>query len=81
MTTTPHDVIAEAMETIAAAKHAEGRSGTKSLRLGAFGAAVIAPALLGQLIGKGYATVAYLIIGKAVAGAVLRQPHQQQEGA
>lgn len=48
----------------------------------AFGAAAIAPALAGQLIGKAWATFGYLILGKAVAvGAVLRQSNQQPAGA
>lgn len=47
----------------------------------AFGAAAVLPAMAGQLIGKGWATLTYIIIGKAVSVAVLRQPHQQQAGA
>lgn len=40
----------------------------------AFGVATIWPALAGQLIGKVYAALAYLVIGKGVArGSVLRQ--------
>lgn len=46
----------------------------------AFGAAAILPALLGQLIGKGWATIAYLILGKA-GSAVLRKPLRQPESA
>lgn len=40
----------------------------------AFGAAAILPAMAGQLVGKGWATIAYLLIGWVVARAVLRQP-------
>lgn len=47
----------------------------------AFGWAAVLPALAGQLVGKAWATLAYLILGKAVSrGAVLRQP-MQREGA
>lgn len=47
----------------------------------AFGWAAVMPALAGQLVGKAWATVAYLAIGKGVSGgAVLRQP-LQREGA
>lgn len=42
----------------------------------AFGAAAILPALAGQLVGKAWATVAYLAIGKAVSIAVPREPLQ-----
>ena len=38
----------------------------------AFGAAAIMPAMPGQLVGKAWATVLYLVIG-AVSGVVLRQ--------
>lgn len=40
----------------------------------AFGTAAIAPALVGQLVGKGWATVLYLLIGWVVSRAVSRQP-------
>lgn len=40
----------------------------------AFGAAAILPAMAGQLVGKSWATLAYLVIGWAVSRAVLRQP-------
>lgn len=46
----------------------------------AFGAAAIAPGLLGQFVGKGWATLAYLAVGLAVSRAVLREP-QHAEGA
>lgn len=39
----------------------------------AFDPAAIVPALLGQLVGKAWATVAYLAIGKAISGPLLRQ--------
>ena len=45
----------------------------------AFGAAAIMPAMAGQLVGKAWATVLYLVIG-AVAGAVLRQSLQPAGG-
>lgn len=47
----------------------------------AFGAAAILPALAGQLIGKGWAILAYLVVGKAVAGAVFREPDRQSASA
>lgn len=47
----------------------------------AFGAAAIAPALLGQLIGKSWATVAYLVIGAGVTRVVLHAPDRVTEGA
>lgn len=40
----------------------------------AFGAAAIAPALAGQLVGKGWATIAYLALGWGVSRALPRQP-------
>lgn len=43
----------------------------------AFGWAAVLPAMAGQLIGKAYATFVYLVIGKAVASALLRQSDQQ----
>ena len=46
----------------------------------AFGWAAVLPAMAGQLIGKAWATLAYLVLGKATS-AVLRQPHRQPEGA
>lgn len=39
----------------------------------AFGAAAIMPAMLGQLVGKSWATLAYLLIGKGVAVVIPRQ--------
>lgn len=47
----------------------------------AFGVAAILPAMLGQLIGKSYAAVSYVLIGKVVSVAVHGEPHQQQRGA
>ena len=48
----------------------------------AFGTAAILPALVGQLVGKAWATLLYLLIGKAVArGPVLREPHKLEAGA
>ena len=41
----------------------------------------ILPAMAGQLIGKTWATLAYLIIGKAASVAVLREPDWQQANA
>ena len=46
----------------------------------AFGAGAIMPAMLGQLVGKGWATLAYLLIGKGVAVAVPRQPMRAAGG-
>ena len=43
----------------------------------AFGAAAILGAMAGQLIGKSYASLIYLVIGKGVDVAVLRQPDRQ----
>lgn len=40
----------------------------------AFGAAAILPAMAGQLVGKSWATIAYLAIGLGVARALFRQP-------
>lgn len=40
----------------------------------AFGAAAILPAIPGQMVGKGWATVLYLAAGWVIARAVLRQP-------
>lgn len=40
----------------------------------AFGAAAILPAMPGQLVGKSWATLAYLAVGWVVSRAVLRQP-------
>lgn len=45
----------------------------------AFGAAAIMPAMAGQLVGKAWATVLYLVIG-VVAGAVLRQSMRASGG-
>lgn len=39
----------------------------------AFGAASVAPAILGQLVGKTWATAGYLVIGKGVSRAVPRK--------
>lgn len=41
----------------------------------AFGWAAVLPAMLGQLVGKAWATLMYLVIG-GVAGALLRKPDQ-----
>ncbi|NCL73739.1 VUT family protein [Rhodococcus sp. YH1] len=44
----------------------------------AFGAAAILPALAGQLVGKAWATIIYLVIGKGAArAAVSREPRQR----
>jgi uncharacterized PurR-regulated membrane protein YhhQ (DUF165 family) len=40
----------------------------------AFGAASILPGLAGQLVGKSWATLAFLALGWVIARAVLRQP-------
>lgn len=45
----------------------------------AFGAAAIAPAMAGQLVGKAWATVLYLVIGAGV-GVVLRQSLRRTGG-
>lgn len=45
----------------------------------AFGAAAIMPAMAGQLVGKAWATILYLVIG-AVSGAVLRQSMRNSGG-
>lgn len=45
----------------------------------AFGAAAIMPAMPGQLVGKAWATLLYLVIG-AVVGVVLRQSLQSSGG-
>lgn len=47
----------------------------------AFGWAAVLPALAGQLVGKAWATVLYLLIGKAVASGPLLRQSQQPEGA
>lgn len=47
----------------------------------AFGMSTVWPAMPGQFIGKAWATVAYLVLAKVVAVAVLRQPNRQPEGA
>jgi uncharacterized PurR-regulated membrane protein YhhQ (DUF165 family) len=47
----------------------------------AFGMATVWQAMPGQFIGKAWATVAYLILIKAVAVVVLRQSDRQPEGA
>ncbi|NKS29262.1 VUT family protein [Rhodococcus hoagii] len=45
----------------------------------AFGWAAVLPALAGQLVGKAWATLIYLAIGKGVSiGPVLRQPQQRE---
>ncbi|ASZ75313.1 hypothetical protein PBI_MANGETHE_53 [Mycobacterium phage Mangethe] len=41
----------------------------------AFGVATVSVAMLGQLIGKAYATAAYAVIGR-VTGALFREPHK-----
>lgn len=46
----------------------------------AFGAAAIAPAMTGQLVGKGWATVAYLLIGWGVSRALPRKSHGSGHG-
>lgn len=46
----------------------------------AFGAAAIAPSMLGQLVGKAWATLAYLIIGKGVSVALPRESMQPTGG-
>jgi len=40
----------------------------------AFGAAAIWPAMPGQLVGKVWATLAYLLVGLVIARALLREP-------
>lgn len=47
----------------------------------AFGPAAILPSMLGQLVGKGWATLAYLLIGKGVAVAVPGEPVRAEGGA
>ena len=47
----------------------------------AFGPAAILPAMLGQLVGKAWATLAYLLVGKAISGSVLRQSDKLTAGA
>lgn len=46
----------------------------------AFGAAAILPAMVGQLIGKTYASLAYALLGRA-SGVVLRQPDRRCDRA
>lgn len=45
----------------------------------AFGFSAIAPALAGQLVGKSYATIAYLLIGFIVARLIARVVRQRAE--
>lgn len=47
----------------------------------AFGWAAVLPALAGQIVGKAWATLGYLVIGKATSVALLRQPDRITEGA
>jgi uncharacterized PurR-regulated membrane protein YhhQ (DUF165 family) len=49
----------------------------------AFGWAAVLPAMAGQLVGKAWATVLYLIVGKAVSarGSVLRESDVIEAGA
>lgn len=47
----------------------------------AFGAAAILPALAGQLVGKAWATLTYLILGKGAAHALPRQSDRTSHGA
>lgn len=46
----------------------------------AFGAAAIAPAMAGQLVGKGWATVTYILIGWGVSRALSRKPNRIGHG-
>jgi len=57
------------------ASNAAGAIGDTVVFLGiAFGMAAIMPALPGQLVGKMYATLLYLAIGRALAALVARNP-------
>lgn len=47
----------------------------------AFGAAAVLPALIGQIIGKVWASGAYMVLGRVGSFAVLRQSHRQPAGA